>query len=105
MAAHAVRKGVTYCQPHLHVAPGAEPSLQPYAGLGDHRLAEYPERLKPLAHELTLRHLERDSDGEIRAPDAVGSGIDIDLKPLARYLVDTEIRVAGARIYRTPALD
>ena len=102
---YAVREGRHLCQPHLHVAPRAQPSLQPYAGLGSHRLAEYPVSLKPLAHELTLQHLERDGDGEIRAPDGVGLGIDIDLKALARYLVDTEIRVAGGRIYRTPALD
>ena len=30
-------------QPHLHLAPGAvSASLQPYAGLADHRICEYP---------------------------------------------------------------
>jgi L-alanine-DL-glutamate epimerase-like enolase superfamily enzyme len=105
VAAHAVRKGVTYVNHTFTSHLALSQSLQPYAGLGSHRLAEYPVSLKPLAHELTLQHLERDGDGEIRAPDGVGLGIDIDLKALARYLVDTEIRVAGGRIYRTPALD
>jgi L-alanine-DL-glutamate epimerase-like enolase superfamily enzyme len=105
VAAHAVRKGVTYVNHTFTSHLALSQSLQPYAGLDSHRLAEYPVTLKPLAQELTLQHIDRDGQGEIRAPDGVGLGIDIDAKALARYLVDTEIRVAGATIYRTPALD
>ena len=43
-ADYAVGEGRDLCQPHLHVAPGAQPSLQPYAGLGSHRICEYPVR-------------------------------------------------------------
>jgi L-alanine-DL-glutamate epimerase-like enolase superfamily enzyme len=105
VAAHAVKKGLTYVN-HTYTSHLAlSQSLQPYAGLADHRLAEYPVTLKPLAHELTVQHLDRDGHGEIRAPDAVGLGIDVDAAALARYLVETEIRVGGRVIYRTPALD
>jgi L-alanine-DL-glutamate epimerase-like enolase superfamily enzyme len=86
-----------------HLALSA--SLQPYAGLGDHRICEYPVTLKPLAHELTRQHIERDANGAIRAPEGVGLGIDVDREALTRYLIDTEIRVAGQTVYRTPALD
>ena len=57
MAAHAVRKGVTYVNHTFTSHLALSQSLQPYAGLGSHRLAEYPVSLKPLAHELTLQHL------------------------------------------------
>jgi L-alanine-DL-glutamate epimerase-like enolase superfamily enzyme len=105
VASHAVTKGVTYVNHTYtsHLALSA--SLQPYAGLGDHRICEYPVTLKPLAHELTRQHIDRDANGEIRAPEGVGLGIDVDREALTRYLVDTEIRVAGQVVYRTPALD
>ena len=79
-------------------------SLQPYAGLADHRICEYPAQPRQLAIDLTANHLERNPDGEIQAPDAPGLGIHIDLPSLADYLVDTEIKVNGRVIYRTPEL-
>jgi L-alanine-DL-glutamate epimerase-like enolase superfamily enzyme len=105
VASHAVKKGVTYVNHTYtsHLALSA--SLQPYAGLSDHRICEYPVTLKPLAYQLTQQHIDRDANGEIRAPEGVGLGIDVDREALARYLVDTEIRVAGQMVYRTPALD
>ncbi len=105
VASHAVKKGISYVN-HTYTSHLAlSQSLQPYAGLASHRLAEYPVTLKPLAHELTVQHLDRDSHGEIWAPDAVGLGIDVDMKAVARYLVETEIAVKGRVVYRTPALD
>ena len=86
-----------------HLALSA--SLQPYAGLGDHRLAEYPVTPKALAQELTVQHIDRDANGEIWAPAGVGLGIEVNRQSLANYLVETEIRVAGKTVYRTPALD
>ena len=86
-----------------HLALSA--SLQPYAGLKEHRIREYPFAPKPLALEFTRNHLERDADGEIAAPNAPGHGIEIEPAGVRKYLVDAEIRVAGRTLYRTPAID
>ncbi len=101
-AAHA--RGVTYVNHTFtsHLALSA--SLQPYAGLRDHVICEYPIEPKPLAWELTTDHLERDPDGQIRLPDRPGLGIQPDLAAAARYLVDVEIKVANQVLYRTPSL-
>jgi L-alanine-DL-glutamate epimerase-like enolase superfamily enzyme len=79
-------------------------SLQPYAGVEEHSLCEYPTESKPLSEQLTRQRLARGADGLVRVPDGPGLGLDIDRDTVRRYLVDTEIRVAGATIYRTPEL-
>ena len=104
VADHAVARGVTYVNHTFtsHLALSA--SLQPYAGLADHRICEYPAEPKPLAVELTANHLTPDAAGEIRAPDAPGLGMTIDPQALARYRVEVEIRVGGRTLYSTPAV-
>jgi L-alanine-DL-glutamate epimerase-like enolase superfamily enzyme len=79
-------------------------SLQPYAGLAEHRLCEYPAAPKPVAQAFTANKLVRDGNGEIRAPDAPGLGVDIDPEGISQYLLDVEIRVGGKVLYRTPQL-
>lgn len=100
----AVSAGVTYVNHTFtsHLALSA--SLQPFAGLADHRICEYPAQLKPLAVELTASHIDRDENGQVRAPETPGLGIEVDLASLGKYLVDTEIRVKGEVLYRTPSL-
>jgi L-alanine-DL-glutamate epimerase-like enolase superfamily enzyme len=104
IADYADQRGVTFVNHTFtsHLALSA--SLQPYAGLAEHRLCEYPAAPKPLAHAFTANKLTRDSNGEIRAPDAPGLGIDIDPKGVRQYLLDVEISVGGSVLYRTPAL-
>jgi hypothetical protein len=46
-------------------------SLQPYAGLADHRIAEYPFAPRQLALDLTTNHIMPDEDGLIRLPEIV----------------------------------
>lgn len=79
-------------------------SLQPYAGLKDHLICEYPTELKSLAVEMTLNRIERDQHGMIAAPDALGLGIDMDRAALQRYLVPVEIKIKNEVLYRTPEL-
>jgi len=104
VADYAVRHGVTYVNHTFtsHLALSA--SLQPYAGLERNALCEYPMEPKPLAVELTREHLDRDSRGMVRAPDAPGLGISPDPAAIRKYLVETEIRVGGRVAYRTPAV-
>ena len=85
-----------------HLALSA--SLQPYAGLQEHHLCEYPVELKPLAYELTRDHLLPDANGDIRPPDQPGLGLTPDLTAVKKYLVETEIVVSGKTLYKTPVL-
>ena len=102
VADHAVARGITYVNHTFtsHLALSA--SMQPFAGLADHHICEYPVQLKALAVELTRNHLDLDQNGLVAAPDAPGLGIEIDAAAVARYQLDVEIRVAGKTLYASP---
>lgn len=104
VARYADARGVTYVNHTFtsHLALAA--SLHPYAGLANHEICEYPVEPKSLAIEATLDHLERDAHGQVRLPERPGVGVRPNLEAAKRYLVDTEIRVGGKTLYRTPEL-
>jgi L-alanine-DL-glutamate epimerase-like enolase superfamily enzyme len=104
VAVQAAKRGVTYVNHTFTSNLALSASLQPFAGLADHRICEYPTKLQPLARDLTLNHIEPDANGEIAPPDGPGLGIEINPEALARYKVDVEIRVRGKTIYSTPAI-
>ena len=79
-------------------------SLQPYAGLKDHELSEYPVELKDVAKAITKNTIGRDRNGQILTPDAPGLGIEVDADALKPYLIDVQIRVGGKTLYATPTL-
>ena len=83
-----------------HLALSA--SLQPYAGIEEFEICEYPVEPKALARDLTTTKLERDADGQVRLPDAPGLGLEPDLEIIRKYLVDAEIKVGGEVLYRSP---
>jgi L-alanine-DL-glutamate epimerase-like enolase superfamily enzyme len=101
----AAARGVTYVNHTFTTHLALSASLQPYAGHAPDAICEYPVEPKPLAAELVANPLARAADGSIAAPDAPGLGIEIDGAAVRRYLVDTEIRVKGEVLYRTPAWD
>lgn len=105
VADYADAKGVTYVNHTFtsHLALSA--SLQPYAGLENHRICEYPAAPKSLAMEITRNHLMPDANGQVAVPDAPGLGMKIDLEKLRPNLVDVTIRVGGRTSYTTPALE
>jgi L-alanine-DL-glutamate epimerase-like enolase superfamily enzyme len=102
VADYAAARGVTYVNHTFtsHLALSA--SLQPYAGLETNRICEYPVVPKQLAVDLTTNHLTPDANGEVRAPDAPGLGMDVSSAALKQYLVDVEIRVGGRTLYASP---
>jgi L-alanine-DL-glutamate epimerase-like enolase superfamily enzyme len=104
VADEAVARGITFVNHTFtsHLALSA--SLQPFAGLPDHRLCEYPFAPRKLASEMTANHLIRDAAGEVAAPDAPGLGITVDIEAARRYLQDVEIKVNGRVLYATPVL-
>lgn len=101
VADYAVAHGVTFVNHTFtsHLALSA--SLQPFAGLQQHRLAEFPFAPKPLALEFTRNHILRDANAEIAAPDAPGLGIEIDPAGVQKYLIDVEIKVSGKLLFRS----
>lgn len=101
VADYARTKGVTFVNHTFtsHLALSA--SLQPYAGVAEAEICEYPFAPKPLAIELTLNHLDRDGDGYVSLPDAPGLGIEISLEAVQRYLVDVEIRAKNQVLFRS----
>ena len=103
VADHAVARGVTYVNHTFtsHLALSA--SLQPFAGLADHHICEYPAAPKALAVELTHNHLTPGADGLVRVPDAPGLGMAINAKAVTQYQVAVEMRVGGKLLYSSPA--
>ena len=104
VADHAVAKGVTFVNHTFtsHLALSA--SIQPYAGLADHRIAEYPFAPRALARDLTVNHIMPDKDGMIRLPDGSGLAMTVNTAALRPYLKDVEIAVAGRTLFRSSSL-
>jgi L-alanine-DL-glutamate epimerase-like enolase superfamily enzyme len=99
VADYAAARGVTFVNHTFtsHLALSA--SLQPYAGMRDHEICEYPFAPKPLAREFTTNTLERDAEGCVSVPDAPGLGVGIDALRARKYLVDVEIRAKGRTLF------
>lgn len=102
VADHAVANGATFVNHTFtsHLALSA--SIQPFAGLADHRICEYPLEPREVARVLSRNHLHLDDNGEIRAPDAPGLGIDVDLEALTPFLRSVAISIDGVSIYGSP---
>jgi L-alanine-DL-glutamate epimerase-like enolase superfamily enzyme len=99
VALKATAAGVTYVNHTFTSNLALSASLQPYAGLADHRLCEFPTGLQPLARDLTLTRLAPGPDGLLRLPDAPGLGIEVNPEALTRYAVEVEIRVGGRVLF------
>ncbi|MGH6815243.1 MAG: mandelate racemase/muconate lactonizing enzyme family protein [Hyphomicrobiaceae bacterium] len=104
VADYAAAKNVTYVNHTFTSQLALSASLQPYAGLETHDLAEYPLEAREVAHAIAPDRLEPGSDGLIRLPDRPGLGITVDPARFRRFLVDVEIKVGGRVLYRTPQI-
>jgi L-alanine-DL-glutamate epimerase-like enolase superfamily enzyme len=104
VADYARARGVIYVNHTFtsHLALSA--SIQPFAGLKEHAISEYPLESKPVALAITTNRIERDAKGAIAAPDAPGLGMTVDPALFKPYLLDVEIKVGGRTLYRTPAV-
>jgi len=102
VADYAASAGVTYVNHTFtsHLALSA--SLQPFAGLADHRICEYPAQPKQLAVDITTDHFVLDVNGQIIAPDAPGLGISVDLERIRGYLHKLQIYLDGSQVYASP---
>jgi L-alanine-DL-glutamate epimerase-like enolase superfamily enzyme len=102
VADEAKRKGITYVNHTFtsHLALSA--SLQPFAGLKNDRICEYPVEPKSLALEMTNEKILPDQSGHIVLPDKPGLGLTINTEAMKKYLVEAEIRVNRKTYYQTP---
>jgi len=104
VADYAHAKGVTYVNHTFTTHLALSASIQPYAGLEDDTICEYPVEPKSLALDMTQTHIERDDNGQIHLPEAPGLGIVPDLEALKKYLVEVELKINNQVIYQTPTL-
>ena len=79
-------------------------SLQPFAGIEADVICEYPVEPKQLALDITTDHLVPDANGMLNVPERPGLGLEPNKVALQPYIVDTEIKVKGQVLYRTPTL-
>ena len=98
----AVASGVTYVNHTFTSDLALAASLQPFAGLADHRICEFPVHTRPVAKAFCHGKLWPDADGQLHLPHGPGLGIDVDTDGIRRYLQNVEIRVGGRTLYRTP---
>ncbi|SAL70571.1 mandelate racemase/muconate lactonizing protein [Caballeronia udeis] len=102
VADYAARRGVTYINHTFTSNLALSASLQPFAGLEEHRICEYPTTLQQVAVDLTRNHIVPDANGDIHAPDAPGLGIEVDPQALVQYKVDMEIKINGKTVFSSP---
>ena len=102
VARYADGKGVQFVNHTFtsHLALSA--SLQGYAGLETHALAEYPVESRPLARDLTDGRITVDEGGHLTVPTAPGLGVTPRIDVIQQYMRDVEIKVSGKLLYRTP---
>jgi L-alanine-DL-glutamate epimerase-like enolase superfamily enzyme len=79
-------------------------SMQPYAGMKDSWLAEYPMEPKLLCVELNDSKILPNADGMISVPERPGIGIPFSIPAIKKYLMDVEIVVNKKVLYRTPTV-
>lgn len=105
VADQAAGRGVIYVNHTFTTHLALSASLQPFAGLAEHRICEYPADPRPLAVDLTRNHIRIDDDGELSVPEAPGLGVDVNIDALKRYRVDVEIVVNGKSVFAAPIID
>jgi L-alanine-DL-glutamate epimerase-like enolase superfamily enzyme len=104
IAQYANKKGVKYVNHTFTSQSALSSSLQSFAGLAESDISEYPMEPKLLCQELTTNRIELDKNGMISAPAKPGTGMDINLDAVKKYLVQTQIQVGGKTLYTTPSV-
>jgi L-alanine-DL-glutamate epimerase-like enolase superfamily enzyme len=104
VADRAKAKNITYVNHTFtsHLALSA--SIQPFAGMKNSHVCEYPVEARSLAEEITKEKIIRGESGEIEIPEKPGLGLSVNTEGLKKYLVETEIWVKGKLLYKTPGL-
>ncbi len=96
--------GIQYVNHTFTTQLALSASLQPFAGVGDAALCEYPFQPSALAASLTDRVMVPDESGHIRLPEAPGLGISPNPEALRNYMVSVNIEVNGRILYSSPRI-
>jgi L-alanine-DL-glutamate epimerase-like enolase superfamily enzyme len=100
VADYAASKSVQFVNHTFTTSLALSASVQPYAGLEQHSLCEYPAEPSLLAQEFSITRLVPRA-GFIRVPERPGLGIEPDLQALRKYLVTVEIRVGDQITFKS----
>jgi L-alanine-DL-glutamate epimerase-like enolase superfamily enzyme len=98
VADEAQARGVHYVNHTFTTSLALSASIQPYAGLAEHELCEFPWQPSELAQELTRERLLPDQSGRVILPERAGLGLEPDPIAIRKYLVEVEISVRGKRL-------
>lgn len=104
VAQYAHTQGVQFVNHTFTSQSALSASLQPFAGLKDSWMAEYPMEPKSLCVELNKNNIPIESDGMISVPEGSGLGIEFNTDTIRKYLVDVEIIVEKKVLYSTPSV-
>lgn len=104
VADYASKKNVAYVNHTFTTHLALSASLQPYAGIREHDICEYPVEPSTLASELTFQKLLPDANGQIIPPERPGLGVTPNPDVIRRFLVPAELSVGGHIVYRTPQI-
>lgn len=104
IADRTTTRNITYVNHTFTSYLALSASVQPFAGLKNSHVCEYPVEAKTLAVEITKEKILPTQSGMIEIPEKPGLGLNINTEGLKKYLVDTEIWVKGELLYRTPDL-
>jgi L-alanine-DL-glutamate epimerase-like enolase superfamily enzyme len=105
VADYAAQRNVIFVNHTFTTYLALSASIQPYAGLEDHELCEYPFDPSPLGRDFTRTKIAPDAHGMIRLPETPGLGIEPDLNALEAYALDVEIKVGGKQIFKSPQIN
>ncbi len=101
---YAHKKGIIYLNHTFTTQLALSASLQPYAGISEFSLCEYPTDPSPLAANLTQESMFIDKKGFLQIPQGVGLGMSLNKNTIQTYLQDVEIKIGKKTLYRTPEL-
>jgi L-alanine-DL-glutamate epimerase-like enolase superfamily enzyme len=104
VADYAASKPVQFVNHTFTTSLALSASVQPYAGLENHSLCEYPSEPSVLAREFSTTGLPPDDQGFIRIPERPGLGIEPNLPALNKYCVQVEIKVGERVIFEAGAI-
>lgn len=101
---HACHRGVQYVNHTFTSNLALSASLQPYAGIEQFDICEYPIELSELAAGLTIGRITPDGDGYVTVPSGPGLGLEVNLQSVARFLQRMVIKVRDRTLYESPSI-
>jgi len=101
VAKFAKSRGIQFVNHTFTSHSALSASMQPFAGMQDSWIAEYPMEPKQLCVELNDSKILPDKDGMISVPERPGIGISYSATAIKKYLVDVEIVVNGKTLFHT----